>query len=301
MRKAIRFTVGGYGSDDTLIVPLEENLDSHKIYVDEDLSEEEAFLELKAKWEAEKWGYHGNAHSIELIEVHTQAEADMLKSQGVLFEDVETEYIIVDKPDDTTECNEFYNLYCFTELMIDPEFYSRPFDTAPDGLLYSCWFAVDCMRGSVYSKDFAYFDCDCCNRTICEQNPSNGWMSQGRFYPDDDSCSMICNKCFEEEMFEKGVDVSEVLRCRTIPGTFFVTSELEEKGFFEVEDMQDVLVGAGRFGSQDESVFFNLLADKEAALKDHIVVFNYESMSIGGMGGYISVWAKPKDSAKAAA
>lgn len=301
MRKAISMSLSGYGDTSTVILPLAENLDGANIYIDDEIDEAEAtlaaFEELKEHWMKQEWGYHKGALSdMELIDVYTTAEVEAIKSQGVLFETPEIEYEIVDNPDDTTEDGEFYKVFGFTERMIDGELYSRPFDTCTDGSMYICYFSLDCMKGQEYSKDYAYFECDECNRCICEQNPSNGWMTQYKYHPESDD-SRICNKCFQELMFSEGINVEEALRTKQINGSFFSDAEIRDNGFEIVDGLESVLVGAGYSGSQSEEVFFRLLTERLPVVKDKVVLFSIESMAIGGMGGYVTVWARDKQAA----
>lgn len=257
----IKLTIDYFGGEDTIYLPLQENLDEESL---------ETFEELKAKWEGKKWGYHGNAF-VELVDNHP--------------ENLNLDF------NETTKCSKF-DIWCFTSEMIDPELYSRPFDKNPDGDLYSCHFAVDCVKGDVYSKDFAYFECEECNRTICQQNPSNGWHIQYRHTDG----GMICLQCYEKDQFENGVDIDEIIKGQRLDGMFFNDSELKENGFVKLENLDGRSIGMGRVSTHSVSGFFyDLQAEKDkGTFDDKIVIISYEDMAIGGLGGSVSIWVKTK-------
>lgn len=111
--------------------------------------------------------------------------------------------------DATVECEET-ELTLFQALSVEKEAYSTPWSANPQTLHFGHWHWMDCYMGQVYSKDFAYFDCVECNRTICQQDPSCGWTTQYRdpHYLDESSgrlvCSdgegYICTKCVENQI-----------------------------------------------------------------------------------------------------
>jgi hypothetical protein len=284
----IKLSVGYMGDDDVIYLPLEDNLDNENV---------ETFEELKQKWEKLKWGYYGKASvdliSLEVAESLPSLFVNMVIGGATPEQTAAIETLKTVDLTNTSKCSEF-DIWCFTDLMIDPEFYSRPFDKNPESGLYSCQFAVDCMKGDVYSKDFRYFECDQCNRTICEQNPSNGWHVQYRFIGD---VEQVCLKCYEEQMFSEGVDLDDVIENKTLEGMFFNTKDLENNGFEVVEQFDHCVIGSGRFGGyiKPEHLFDRLKQAKEDGLfNDKIVIINYEDMAIGGFGGTVSVWMKNK-------
>ena len=293
MQQAIQFTLSpAYDDDQVMYLPIEENLLNENIFDDEYETLEEALELLTHKWKSQDWDYDKKTtFTLKLVDVYTTSEAKEVQKQLSLFiKEKGIELPIVDNPSDTDKCHEF-GIICFTELMYEPERYSRPFDTRPTGNKFSCWYAADCDEGRIYSKDYTYFECECCQRTICEQNPSNGWMVQYRIVND---CEMMCTKCYEEQMMSEGVDIDKMLEEKTIPGLFASSSELEAAGFERVEDMDGVLVGSGYSGYQSEDVFFQKIKDRYDELKSKIVFIEYDTMAIGGLGGYVTVWAKNK-------
>lgn len=254
-RLAIQMELGSSSHDyDEVVVPLFDNLDDNNIY--DDVPILDAFNQLKEKWEGAKWGYYGDVKNMRLI------EADLGYSK-------------VDK------CSEF-DIWMFEELAVESDLYDRPFDLNPNSDKFVSWFARKCMIGNVYSKDFMYYYCYSCNRHVCGQNPSNGWMSQvhiGDGYVE-------CNKCYEERVLRDGIN--DDFDGDNIPGQFFNYSDVEEAGWEEVET--GLLAGSGRRGYADPSS----VTGKIQKLIDEgwRVLVNYEDMAIGGLGGYVSLYKK---------
>lgn len=255
-RLAVSMEIAG----ETIILPFAENAEKWN-----DLSVNEAFRELVEEWSAEKWGYYETVYRIELTEV--------TKEQ-------------VEDPKDTVECEEFYGIHAYKELAIKSDLYLRPFEDEPEDAYYSSMFAYDCQYGRIYSKDFAYFQCDDCGRDICEQNPSNGWMSQMHIIGD--GAMTICNKCYEEDTLTNGIN--EQFDGASIPGQFYNYADIEQAGWELVED--SVLAGSGYTGYADPN---NAISKIQKLIdEDWLVLVNYESMAIGGLGGYVSIYKKSK-------
>jgi len=244
------------GTENHCIVPLFENLDDEGIYEDDYPDINVAFNKLKLKWCALKWGYVGHASDMELIKTRLHSWEVVKDSE--------------------------FDMYIFKELALTPEFWSRPFDETPEENYFVNYFAADCYRGIIYSKDFAYFDCDDCGRTICQQNPSNGWMSQMHII---DGCQ-ICNKCYEEKTLVDGIN--DEFDGTNIPGQFYNYKEIEEAGWEEVEG--HILAGSGHSGYRDPKDAIGIIQKWIDAGKK--VLVNYNSMAIGGLGGYVSIYIK---------
>lgn len=200
---------------------------------------------------------------------------------------------IIDVKEDLGEilqCAEFDDLWFYSETGY-PSYplYDRPEDETPEYVDFCSRFAYECYRGRIYSKDFSYFDCFVCHREICEQKPSNGWHVQYRLLGD---CEMICTSCYEEDLMENGVDLDTLLEERNLPGSFFDKRQLEEAGFSLLQGLEHKLVGHGYSGYVDPERIFEDLEARREELEGKKVIINYESLAIGGMGGYVSVWAK---------
>lgn len=160
--------------------------------------------------------------------------------------------------------------------------YDSPFDDEPNDMIFCSDLCQEAMEGHLYSKDFSYTYCESCDRTICEQNPKNGWHSQFRTL-DEES---ICNQCFEEHTFENGIDIEE-FESEHIQGLFFIDSELKKHGFS--------LVGYGFINtliSSAESATRYCDKALELIAAGHKVINNYDRLAIGGGEGYVTMWYK---------
>lgn len=134
-------------------------------------------------------------------------------------------------------------------------------------------------------SDFRWFECCECGRMICEQNPSNGWMTQYRYASEDGD--MICLKCYESDILKNGI-AREKFETGSLAGMFFSGDNHEpyDAGYEDVEDFHNRLVR----GEDDAKA----VCAKAIELIDsgHKVVLGYESMAIGGLEGYISLFSK---------
>jgi len=293
-KKVLQFTFSpAYDEEVVMLLPFIENLEEAGIDDWDYETEEEALELLIAKWKKSSWDYNKQTtFTLKLIDAYTEKEAKEIGKQLELFiREKAIELPMLPISDRTAKCEEF-GIVCFKENMYTFDMWSRPFDSAPEETNFSCYHAYDCMIGNVYSKDYRYFTCECCDRTICEQNPSNGWHVQCRIV---NECEQICLKCYEKDLFENGVDLDEVLEKETIPGMFFNTSDLTKNDFYVFNNMGGVLVGSGYSGSRSPDVFFNTLRENYEELKTKIIIFEYDSMAIGGLGGYVTVWVKDKN------
>jgi hypothetical protein len=144
----------------------------------------------------------------------------------------------------------------------------------------------DLLTDSSWS-DFRYFECDGCGRWVCEQNPDNGWMTQVRELGDGEI--RFCLQCYQEHLLANGVDRDDVEDGK-LSGMFMNSTEL---------------VGAG-FERDDDFYYFHVRGRDDAKRvckkaielmdKGFIILFEYNSMSIMGDEGYITMWAHQKGS-----
>jgi hypothetical protein len=187
---------------------------------------------------------------------------------------------------------------CDEPIVLDPaeegltyiyrEVYQTPWQTNPDTVVlhinnkapYGEYESCEEAHGDSGYKDFSYFYCEDCNRWICRQNPSNGWHTQSRIVGD---CFEVCLACYEKSILENGVD-PEDLRNGHIPGMF--GPDAEEAGYKKDEGFIDYFVG-------DPKPFI----DKALELIDGgaQIVVEYETMAIGYLEGYVTMWAKGGD------
>jgi hypothetical protein len=118
---------------------------------------------------------------------------------------------------------------------------------------------------------------------ICEQNPRNGWMTQYRFWPDDDG-EQICLRCYEAEILENGLP-RKMFEDGKLPGMFFSSSNCEplEAGF-QIDDRVNNTKAPPAEPICDIAL--------EHFDKGHKVVIGYESMAIGGLESYVTLFWK---------
>ena len=190
--------------------------------------------------------------------------------------------------DATVECDECWQpVRRGSKVSIDLELWSRPFDDAPRTVTLHhdpTGDNYEVCSARIYDTsyaDFRYFDCEGCTRTICEQNPSNGWHTQYRIVGE---CTQICLKCYEEQLMENGVDREDIEDGR-LPGMFFSHGNPEP-------------LAAGYEPHGDR--FVNSTDRADAVRREVLdlmdsgrqVVIGYESMAIGGLEGTVSLHSK---------
>lgn len=233
-------------------VPLQENIDDNLL---------DSYEELKAKWESMKWLY---SYTVELNCVEREIE----------------------NPDDQVKCDENY-IWLFKSEARLADWYWGPFDETPQTFYFLNQVSMDGMYGYEYSKDFDFFTCLACGRTICKQNPSNGWMVQYK-QGEDGECE--CNKCVEEYLLVEGIDLDYALENNSLrDGLFMNSGELESAGWEQTE-VSGAMIGSGRSEHSDGSVIWNKLQEiQESGMKAFVEI---DSMAIGGMGGYVTIWQK---------
>ena len=130
-------------------------------------------------------------------------------------------------------------------------------------------------------SDFRYFNCFMCDRIIIRQCPSNGWHSYVRETEDGE----VCLRCWEEDIYENGVP-REKFEEGQIPGMFYNRGDLESHGYEQVPGFENFPITSG----------FNARAFCDAAIRvideGFLVAVDYERMAIGGLEGYVTMWAK---------
>jgi len=133
------------------------------------------------------------------------------------------------------------------------------------------------------SGDFDYFTCDICHRMVCEQNPSNGWMTQYREHFGD----QICLKCYEEMILENGVD-REHFEEGKLEGMFFSGNNHEplDAGYSIDERVYNVRVAGSTKAKEICKIALDYI-DRGGK-----VIIGYESMAIGGIEGYVTLFYK---------
>ena len=177
------------------------------------------------------------------------------------------------------------------EDMYKVELWDRPFDTKPRIAYFHIKVPAkfnekyhDSCEEFIYERgDFNYFDCPNCGRIVCEQNPSNGWMTQYREHFGD----QICLKCYEEMILENGVD-REHFEEGKLEGMFFSGNNHEplDAGYSIDERVYNVRVA----GSDKAKEICKIALDYID--KGGKVIIGYESMAIGGIEGYVTLFYK---------
>lgn len=184
--------------------------------------------------------------------------------------------------------------YC--EKVLDPETYQwrevhdRPFS---DDSRIARYCGDDCQQAGLFDRgDFNYFDCDACGRTVCEQNPSNGWHTQYRTLDDGDN-EKVCLRCYEKIILDEGIP-REKFENREIAGTFFSRGNFEPlKAGYTVDELyQDFNI---RSQNSIDSYCQRAL---ELIDKGYKVVTGYENLAIGGLEGYVTLFYKPVQETK---
>lgn len=169
--------------------------------------------------------------------------------------------------------------------------YDSPFEKTPVKRLYVC--SEECddyFRDTNY--DFAYRECEWCNRYICERNPSNGWHEHFRQVED---YFRVCLSCFEEHLLTNGAPREKFER-HALTGMFFSYGNTEaiEAGYEPVEGFEDYFVG--------DSLKLKEYCDKAIELIDSgFTVLNaWERVAIGGSEGTVSMLARKARESQAA-
>lgn len=164
----------------------------------------------------------------------------------------------------------------------DAEVYETPWDDTPK-VKHFC--GDECREVYLYSGDFAYQECDRCGRLICQQNPRNGYMWQFR---DLNDFEQVCLCCYEHMILEDGCDRAKFASGQ-LPGMFFDwgNPEMAEAGYYPVPGYENKFIRGS--GSEACAVAVDLI-DRGGK-----VICAYESMSICGGEGFISLYCKGVD------
>lgn len=236
---------------ETIYLPLAENLEAANYITSR---------ELIQKWGSMDWGYY------------TKVDVEIIPKELLLQKHPNLDLTKI------VTCNEFWDLYCFEELAIKSDLYNTPWEDEPYPGWYSSSFAVNCDKGLMYSKDFAYFDCPECSRTICEQNPAQGWHVQYRKINE----QQICLKCLQEITLDKGIPVDEYTTFKDITAyaMFYNRAELSKNDWMSEGSYKD-----------DNTDFEKI---KEIA-KTNWILIDLDRMAIGGLEYYWSLYIKSKE------
>jgi hypothetical protein len=184
------------------------------------------------------------------------------------------------KGHELVECDGGCDNKNWSEDMYKESFYFSPWDDEPSESGFT--FCQDCMDSGYQDEDQFY--CDWCSRDIAT---NNGYNSYYRFIEEG---SMTCLKCVGDELKDNGLasfegELELVIKGESLFGMFFDVGELEGQGWTAAEGFDNVLIDAGNRAS---------VGDVIKSLNDagRKVIIGYESLSIMGDEGYITVFSK---------
>lgn len=251
--------------------------------------------------------------AMEIFKVETEAElveaAEGHKETGCPTFTVKNARVEEIELTDVTEVSdgEIWGVKLYKERAYGVELFDTPWEETTELTYFGNAYLADCYRGEIYSKDFAYFTCDCCGRIICQQNPRNGWHVQMRVMND---CETLCLKCVEELTLSEGITAEEcgmrtgkttaagiidgevyidgtVYRPKSSIGAkamFHSHSELRDAGFTEGHSFYVTDEASAR------RVNYYML---ERIAAGSTVLVDLDRMAIGGLEGYVTVWTRP--------
>ncbi len=161
----------------------------------------------------------------------------------------------------------------------DPGIAAELYDTPWDTVAKEAWFCSDdCESAYLYTGDFQYRTCEGCERLVCQQNPSNGWMWQYRNHA---GLGEICLQCYETEILKNGQPRSDFEGDRINGGMFFShgNREAHARGFEEVDGFEYFFVD-----SHERARRYN---ERALGLSDrgNLVITAWERMAIGNLEG----------------
>lgn len=170
----------------------------------------------------------------------------------------------------------------FKELMVEFETYDTPYSEEPEIRYYISYDGIDGLMGRIYSRDFAYFECEKCGRVICEQNPSNGYMVQFKWIEDLDG--KVCNSCYEKQLLEIGSSRKK-LENYELDGLF-----LDNEDLYEFEELTNIpsFVNSGNLKHVCELILATVKPEE-------VFLIQYNTLAITGSEGYITVYKKKKE------
>ncbi len=166
------------------------------------------------------------------------------------------------------------------DMYVDSYFFT-PWDDEPTETGFT--FCQECID-SGYQDGSDQFYCDWCSRDIAE---SNGYHSYYRLIQEG---SMVCLKCIEDELKVKGVAAFEeefelIIKGESMFGMFFNSGELEGEGWQAAEGFDNIRIDGENRGKVGDMV-------KSLNDEGRLAIIAYESLSIIGDEGYITVFSK---------
>jgi len=136
------------------------------------------------------------------------------------------------------------------------------------------------------NSEFSYWECNVCNRKICQRNLGNGYQSWFKHSPDDE---LICCACYQEDRLKNGQAEDDFLPdhtgCHHIQGDFYDDGDLEKAGFAKHSDWRHKKVSQ-RLAADYCNAAYQMIQN------DHKVITQYRNLSIFGDEGYVTMWTK---------
>lgn len=170
----------------------------------------------------------------------------------------------------------------FKELMVEFETYDTPYSEEPEIRYYISYDGIDGLMGRIYSRDFAYFECEKCGRVICEQNPNNGYHVQFKWIEDLDG--KVCNSCYEKQLLDIGSSRKK-LENYELDGLF-----LDNEDLYEFEELKNI---PSFVNSENLKHVCELIL--ETVKPEEVFLIQYNALGLGGGEGYITVYKKKKE------
>jgi hypothetical protein len=144
---------------------------------------------------------------------------------------------------------------------------------------------VLCEKCANEPQEFQF--CECCDRYIWN---NNGWRTN--IFYDEINEAIICAKCYQEDVLQNGQPAKDFLQ-GTIKGDFYDHEDLEENKFKEDSTYS---IGHGYSSYHGYSDVERLNNRAIELIEDgYQVIVNYESLAIGGLGGYVQIWKRNKN------
>ena len=175
----------------------------------------------------------------------------------------------------------------YKEDFVEVDVFDSPFDTVPLKQFFHATEEYDedqnCYRRAFDTGwgDFRLFVCDDCGRIINRQCPSNGWHSYVKTIDYDGN--EICLDCYEKDILENGVPF-ESFKSGKVEGMF--APKAEENGYEVVEGFKMFFINNRSSANEYCKKAIELIYAGYNILND------YERMAIGGLEGYVTMWAK---------
>jgi hypothetical protein len=138
--------------------------------------------------------------------------------------------------------------------------------------------------------DFRFFTCEACERMVIRQCPQNGWHSYVRTSAEGEE---ICLKCYETALFKDGTPRAQFEKGH-LDGMFFNRGDAEKHAFEKVDGFTWQHIQSK---AQGERVCKKALELIDAG---NTVIVEWESMAIGGLEGYVTLWARNNAALEAA-